>query len=44
MDDQRYGREPRPNHAGDTLNRRYNTRWVGPMAQIRKSTTPSETR
>ena len=36
MDDQHYGREPRPLHAGDELNRRYNTRWVGPLAQIRK--------
>jgi len=36
MDDQRYGTEPRPLHAGDDLNRRFNTRWVGPIAQIRK--------
>ncbi len=36
MDDQRYGLQPRPDHPGDALNRRYNTRWVGPMAQIRR--------
>lgn len=38
MDDQRYGREPRPHHPGDILHSRFNTRWVGPMAQIRKPT------
>lgn len=37
MNDQLYGRETRPIHAGDELNQRYNTRWVGPMAQIRRS-------
>lgn len=36
MDDQRYGREPRPPQPGDELNRRYNTRWVGPVAQVRR--------
>jgi tetratricopeptide (TPR) repeat protein len=36
MDDQRYGRETRPEHPGDALNRRYNTRWVGSMAQVRR--------
>lgn len=36
MDDQRYGSEPRPPQPGDELNRRYNTRWVGPLAQVRK--------
>lgn len=36
MNDQRYGREIRPEHPGDVLNRRYNTRWVGPMAQVRR--------
>jgi tetratricopeptide (TPR) repeat protein len=30
MDDQRYGREPRPAMPNDDWIRRYNTRWVGP--------------
>jgi hypothetical protein len=34
MDGQRYGQETRPFHPGDRLNRRYSTRWVGPMAQL----------
>ena len=36
MDDQHYSQEVRPPQPGDALNRRFNTRWVGPMAQIRK--------
>ncbi|MCC7374515.1 MAG: VCBS repeat-containing protein [Verrucomicrobiales bacterium] len=43
MNDQQYGKEPRPEHPGDVLNRRYNTRWVGSMAQVRRpqpSSTP----
>jgi tetratricopeptide (TPR) repeat protein len=36
MDDQQYGTQERPPHPGDALNQRYNTRWVGPLAQIRK--------
>ncbi len=38
MNDQLYGRglEPRPPQPGDELNRRFNTRWVGPLAQVRK--------
>jgi tetratricopeptide (TPR) repeat protein len=36
MDDQRYGQEVRPPHPGDALNQRFNTRWVGPVAQIRR--------
>jgi Tfp pilus assembly protein PilF len=28
MDDQRYGREPRPRFPSDALQRKYNTRWV----------------
>ncbi len=36
MDDQAYGREARPPQPGDALNRRYNTRWVGPIAQVRR--------
>lgn len=36
MDDQLYGRQPRPPQPGDALNQRYNIRWVGPMAQVRK--------
>ena len=30
MDDQRYGRQPRPAFPSDVLHERYNTRWVGP--------------
>lgn len=40
MDDQRYGQETRPPHPGDALNRRYNTRWVGPLAQVRRGAAP----
>ncbi len=42
MDDQLYGsgKQERPAHPGDELNRRYNTRWVGPMAQIRRGRSP----
>jgi Flp pilus assembly protein TadD len=36
MDSQRYGQEARPPQPGDELNRRYNTRWVGPEAQVRR--------
>ncbi|MCC6234485.1 MAG: VCBS repeat-containing protein [Verrucomicrobiales bacterium] len=36
MDDQQYGTQVRPPHPGDALNQRYNTRWVGPVAQLRK--------
>ncbi|MFN0066391.1 MAG: FG-GAP-like repeat-containing protein [Limisphaerales bacterium] len=36
MDDQRYGTELRPPQPGDELNRRFNTRWVGPVAQLRR--------
>ncbi|HMO65385.1 MAG TPA: hypothetical protein PKE47_09230, partial [Verrucomicrobiota bacterium] len=36
MDDQRYGRQARPPQPGDELNRRYNIRWVGPVAQVRR--------
>ncbi|MGE3312585.1 MAG: hypothetical protein AB7O66_21665, partial [Limisphaerales bacterium] len=43
MDDQRYGREPRPPHPGDVLNQRFNTRWVGPIAQIRRHGPRQET-
>jgi hypothetical protein len=39
MDDQRYAQETRPAQPGDALNQRFNTRWVGPMAQTRKLTT-----
>jgi hypothetical protein len=28
MDDQRYGREKRPQFSSDVLHRKYNTRWV----------------
>ena len=31
MDDQTYGREPRPGAMNDSWIARYNTRWVGPM-------------
>lgn len=36
MDAQQYGREERPTQPGDELNRQYNTRWVGPLARLRK--------
>ncbi len=36
MDDQQYGRQQRPSQPGDSLNRKYNTRWVGSLARIRK--------
>jgi hypothetical protein len=36
MDDQRYGREPRPARPeADALMGRYNTRWVGPRTLAR---------
>lgn len=41
MNDQQYGKEPRPEHPGDVLNRRYNTRWVGSMAQVRRPQPPA---
>lgn len=36
MDDQQYGIQARPPQPGDALNERFNTRWVGPMAQVRR--------
>lgn len=36
MDDQRYGREPRPPGASDELHRQFNTRWVGPRTFARR--------
>jgi hypothetical protein len=37
MDDQLYGRQPRPSFPGDELMKRYNTRWVGPHTVQRAS-------
>ncbi|MCI0744099.1 MAG: FG-GAP-like repeat-containing protein [Verrucomicrobia subdivision 3 bacterium] len=37
MDDQLYGREPRPEFPTDAIMRRYNTRWVGPYTLTRKN-------
>ncbi|MEO7317551.1 MAG: hypothetical protein ABIZ56_01040, partial [Chthoniobacteraceae bacterium] len=36
MDDQRYGRQPRPGFPSDDLMQEYNTRWVGPMMLSRE--------
>lgn len=36
MDDQMYGREPRPELPADELMRKYNTRWVGPLTLTRR--------
>jgi len=31
MDDQAYGKEPRPGHIDDSWIKAYNTRWVDPV-------------
>ena len=36
MDDQKYGREPRPAFPSDDLHQRLNTRWVGPRPLARR--------
>jgi hypothetical protein len=36
MEDQKYGRQPRPALDGDALMQSYNTRWVGPRVLVRK--------
>jgi tetratricopeptide (TPR) repeat protein len=36
MDDQRYGRQPRPDLTNETWISHYNTRWVGPRFLVRK--------
>ena len=36
MDDQLYGRQPRPPRDSDTLMRDFTTRWIGPMVLSRK--------
>lgn len=36
MDDQRYGKEPRPAFANDDWMRKFNTRWVGPHTMTRR--------
>jgi hypothetical protein len=37
MDDQKYGREPRPAFANDAWILKYNTRWVGPLTLTRSA-------
>jgi Flp pilus assembly protein TadD len=37
MDDQKYGREPRPQFSSDNLMQKYNTRWVGPHTFTRRN-------
>lgn len=37
MNDQKYGRELRPEFPTDPLMRKYNTRWVGPRTFVRKT-------
>ncbi|HEU0008203.1 MAG TPA: FG-GAP-like repeat-containing protein [Verrucomicrobiae bacterium] len=36
MDDQRYGKQPRPAFENDAWMQKFNTRWVGPRAQTRR--------
>ena len=36
MDDQAYGRQPRPSNLDDSWQAKYNTRWVGPLVLSRK--------
>ena len=36
MDDQAYGRQPRPANLDDAWQRKYNTRWVGPLVLTRR--------
>ncbi|MFM8358281.1 MAG: hypothetical protein ACKOET_06950, partial [Verrucomicrobiota bacterium] len=41
MDDQQYGRAPRPARPSDALHERFNTRWVGPRPLARRETRAS---
>jgi hypothetical protein len=36
MDDQAYGRQPRPPNLDDAWRAKYNTRWVGPLVLSQK--------
>ena len=42
MEDQRYGKQPRPPMGSDALHARFNTRWVGPNTVIRVATLGGE--
>ncbi len=42
MDDQLYGRQPRPDFPRDSLMKKYNTRWVGPRTYTRESSRAGE--
>jgi hypothetical protein len=43
LNDQLYGKEPRPDFANDGWKKKYNTRWVGPqtLTRISKPSHPS---
>lgn len=40
MEDQLYGKQPRPASANDDWIRKYNTRWVGPHTQTKRTSRP----